>query len=138
MGYIAQLQRSLGRALKGIHRVGGWRATYTLCTDMTTDPITTVNLDVYMNPIQQKRIKEIMGGRIREIVSQGMDMPLFILSREYLLSGGTYYNPTFKDTFVERGTSSPIYRVEEIENIGGLAAGWYLLCRAHTRAMAAG
>lgn len=144
-GFLTQLQRSVGRALHAVHRIGGWRADYTLISDHAQNPKTTITFsNIYMKPTAVVRLKETLGGRIREVPGQGglfslEQQPYFEVSREALratsgmtdsagaaITEGTYYTPSIDDEFVEDGTATPIFRVIQVIEMAAVTPGWLL------------
>ena len=128
-GYLDEIQRGIGQALKEVHHTGGFKVRYTLVTNRTTDPLTTVNLDIWVQPMPQVRNRERIGGRWQEALSAAA-LPVYIVSRESLKVSGIYYEPTTDDTFRELNSSGnptgPTFHIEQITTIGGRAAGWML------------
>lgn len=132
-GWINELQGELGRALEAINRAGGWLATYTLVTSHAADTLVRSALTVYMKPVQRGKKFDVLGGRKRENLATA---EVFDISREALKIGDTYYEPTLNDSFVKYGTTSPVYYVAEIHNLGLEASGWELTCTTQYRAEA--
>ena len=133
-GWQVQIQRALGRGLKLAHRSGGFRVTYKQVRDATTDPHTTSNLTVYVQPTPLVKQRELVGNRWREVLAAGGNLsaealPVFVISREYLKVSGTYYDPTLFDEFVKFGTTTPVFRVYQTTALGGEAPGWFLSTR---------
>lgn len=136
-GFLAELQRGLGRALKEIHKAGGFQVRYRAVINRTVDPVTTENLDIFIQPTPNVRVREKVGGRVQDVFASGAQLsaealPVFAASRQALLlaDGVTFHVPTTQDTFQELDSSgSPtgdIFEVIQVTAIGGRAAGYFL------------
>ena len=142
-GLLAQLQTVEGIVLKQVHKALGFKALYTLVTDLTTDPLTTVDLTIFLNPTPKVRKREREGGRFQDILESGGQLspealPVYILARPDLKVAGVFREPTTMDTFVQFGTTSPVFHVSTFIEIGPLAAGWLLTVTTKFRDSASG
>ena len=127
MGYLQQLQRQMGRALKAVHRAAGFRVDYTIVTDTTADHMSTTLLaGIYIQPAPRAKAKEVLGGRFREVKTGAAALSVFLIGREALKSGGVYFDPTLHDSFVETGAAAPRLYVVEISETARPAPGWFL------------
>ncbi len=134
MGFRDIAQRVGGQALNTANRLGGFKVTYTLCTDETTDPLSTTDLTIYATPAEDEYRHVNIGGRTVEATG-ARD---FLFSREAFNSGGTYYSPTPHDSFVVYGTTTPVYRVHAVRGVAGVAIGYRLTCTAEAHESARG
>ena len=146
-GYLAELQRSLGRALKAIHKTGGFKVRYSLVTDLTTDPIVPVDLDIFIHPISLDQVRKASGGRQIEILNTSRSIfseksTVFLISREAIKTGSMYHTPTFHDTFRELNATDipigPTFFVDRITSINSKTSGWFLTVTAQFRDHAKG
>lgn len=131
-GVSPQLQKSLGRFLKVWLRVKNrFQVNYTLVKDLTNVSGSTEALTIFLGKTPSVEITELFAGRAVTFKPSGgalaqEALPLFLVSRESLKVGSTFHVPTKFDSFVEVGTTAPIYFVREIETIGEDAAGYRL------------
>lgn len=145
---LMQEQRQLSRALYLIHRAKGFTADYTLVTDFTTDPLTTVTFTaIPMGKTALVELQQLFGGRYRTIPAGGWlftqeQQPYFVISRRALKVGlagatesngdtiapGTQYIPTIKDYFTwdEDGATQTVQVASEIIQLSSAVEGWVL------------
>jgi len=146
---LKELQTSMGLAMQEIHRVGGFQVDYTLVTDTTKDPMTIANgaavllSGIFIQPTTKVRVKELLGGRWRESLSAAAvlsaeALPVFIISREALKVSGTFRIPTHHDSFVETGTTSPIFRIQQITGVSAVEPGFIISASTIFRSFASG
>ncbi len=138
-GFVSELQKSLGRALKSIHKIEGTKVRYTLITDTTDPKNNNTVLDIFVHLTEQVRMREAFQGRITESLSaagilSAEALPVYVVSRESLKIGTTFHKPTIFDSFRELDATvspnvpvGPTLFVQQITNIGGLPTGFRLL-----------
>ena len=149
-GWVLELQRGLGRALKQIHKAGGSKLRYQLITDLTDPNNNKSTLDIFAQLTPLVQVREILGGRWTEVLSaagtlSAEALPVFIVSRESLKIGPTFHDPTFLDSFqkldisvVPNVVTGPTFFINQITAIGGEEAGWFLTTVAKFRDHARG
>jgi hypothetical protein len=102
-------QNRIARTAKRLHRRFGMKVDYTLFTvpeDATS--VTLPDIFIKVTPTSWKRTHV---GRTQIVGTED----LFVVSRDYLVSGGTKYEPSNKDHFVEDGTTEPVFYVQDWE-----------------------
>ncbi len=115
-----------GKVNKAVHRFQGFKATYTLLTDETTDPNTESVLTVFMGTTDTKWIFDPTVGRKVEVTED-----IFFISREFLRVGGVFFEPrALKDSFVEFGTTTPVFHIESVRDMAHAAGTYELTCKA--------
>jgi len=143
MGLLTQIQKAEQRALRVVHRVLGFKVVYTHVTDLTVDPFPTTDLTIFLAPTPRVKKREKVGGSWEESLDVGGTLsaealPVYVLSRQDLKVAGTFREPTTMDSFVEFGTTSPIFYVDRTTEIGQRPAGWFLTVTTKFRASGAG
>lgn len=127
-----QIAKGLGRVFFQSYRVfDRFQVTYSLVKDLTDVEGSKVDLTIYLKKTPSLKVTEKQGGRRVTLKPSGGQLsqealPIFLVARESLKSGGVFYEPSNFDEFVEVGTTEPIFYVKEWETIGEVAAGYRL------------
>lgn len=125
MGLNSMMQKADGIIEKAVDRMRGAKYTYTLVTDLSVVPNTEVDLTVYLATTPTEwAFDETEGREVRATED------IFFISREYLKSGGVFFEPTIRDTFVAFGTTEPVYHVVKVEDLAEAAGTFELTVRA--------
>lgn len=132
-GVSKQLQKGLGRFLKQWYRVANrFQVTYTLIKNLSDVSGSKENLTIFLKKSPAFRTTEQKFGMSVTfkpsggVVSQE-SLPIFEVSRESLKFAGVFHEPTKFDSFIEVGTTEPIFFVKDWETIGEDAAGYRLI-----------
>ena len=124
-GFLTGLQKINGIVSKVIHKFEGFKVTYSLVTDKTTDPLTEVDLEIHLGTTPTEWEFNEDTGR-----SAKSTLDIFFVSRNNLKSAGTFFRPTLNDHFVEFGTTTPIYWVRKVGDVDQTAGEYELTCEA--------
>lgn len=131
----SNLRTAVGKIKHAIAKVRGDAFTYTIITDFTTTPLTELVLNkIFMDTTVTKFDDTDTGGRR---VTKTEDT--FFVSREALKDpSGNFLTPTESDSFVEFGTTAPVFKVISVEDISRPVPGFELTVQATKRIKATG
>lgn len=127
MTYQERRQKWSGKVAQRIHARLGVKFDYTAITDRTTNPVgKTVFNGIHLRVTPTTWVHEEQGMRR---VRKTEDM--FEISRENLKITGGFHAPIKGDSFVETGTTTPVFRVKTVDEDQELAGKYTLLVEAH-------
>lgn len=129
------LQIVKSRIAEQLHKMRGIQLTYTLFTDLTTDPPTKVVLTVFTRPTPSDWKHRVENGVYTEEI-----IDVFFVSREAIQSPvGTFRRPTTRDHFTIVGDAAAIkYKVRNVVEPDQYEAVYELECHAERSKFARG
>ncbi len=124
-----------GRIAEQLHKMRGVQLTYTLTTDVTTDPPTQVVITVFARPTPSDWTHRTENGIYAEEI-----IDAFFVSREAMQSpAGTFRRPTTRDHFTVVGDPAAIkFKVRDVVEPDQYEAVYQLDCHAERSKFARG
>lgn len=126
MSFLDIQQKIVGKMSKQINRFTGQKVSYTIVTDLTTDPHLKSVIPIFLGVTPTDfEFDETTGRKVKTTTD------IFFVSRNSLVVSGAIFPPTMFDSFVIFGTTAPVFHVVKVGDLDQVSGEFELTVLAN-------